>query len=187
MISDVCLMEIHAICNAIGWFILIPAGVWMSTMGRTSHPSKWRCYHGIIMLLATIIILAGSYCAYRVIGLPFNTLHTILGPILCVLLVLQVIVGIVAYFRRGHMCNCMIHTHRVSGLCLYLGGLVNGFVGAFMYSQMIISPLQHDLLALGTGFMAAVQLYLLWHVIPIWWSHLRGNDLSYEAIEDQVA
>lgn len=139
------------------------------------------------MLLATITIFVGAACAYKVVGFHFDTPHSILEGVLESFLTWQVSVGIWLFFRRGHACAYLVNVHRVMGMSLYLGGLVNGAMSVYLYSHVLLHQHAKDLLAMGLGFVAAVQLAVIWNAVPIWWSHLGRGDLSYEIIEDDVA
>ena len=178
---------IHGLAMALGWLALVPAGLWMSTVGRSRYPSKWTCYHGTIMLTAVAVILSGAACGYLASDPHFASPHQILGPIMNCLLLLQGLVGIWLYYQRGEVCRCVVKAHRIMGMVVYLGGLVNGALGVHAYSCGFAKEHDRYLLAMALGFVAAVELFLLWTILPVWWCHVRREPEDYEPLEDAAA
>lgn len=177
-------LAIHGVFMAVGWLVLVPAGVWMSTVGKQRCPEHWFCYHRALMASAMAIILTGAGLAISVTTPHFNTTHAILGPILNVLLVLQALGGWIISKRDtpGNQRPLLNKLHKLLGLMLYMGGLVNGALGLHAYSETLTCRHAIYGLAMLMGVIFTVHTYLLCIILPIWWSNWY-NDPQYEHLE----
>jgi hypothetical protein len=175
----------HSILMAIGWLVLVPVGVWMSTVGKKAYPSSWRCCHASIMLVATTVILTAASLCYYHYGLHFSTVHQIVSAFLNGLIVVQAAVGIYMYWKpQGEGPRPVLNSlHRLSGMVLYLGGLGNGIYGLHMYLSGM--PFDHCLykLSIAFGFFLGVQLALLCQILPAWWQNC-GDEHNYVQIPE---
>lgn len=175
------LLAIHAISMALGWLILVPLGVWLSSVGRRQYPAKWACYHGTVMGVATVIIFIGIFCAHKAIDEHFNDKIDALAPALHGLLLVQAVVGLVIYSRRGEVGTFVPKAHRALGLVLYLGGLINGTLGIYAYGKAFACVNARYILAMLGGVMASVHFYLMCHILPAWWKDMKTGT-SYEPL-----
>lgn len=162
---------------AIGWLVLIPAGIWMSTAGRSC--SHWRCTHAMCMITATILIVTAAICAWSINMPHFSNWHEMFGPVLIGLLLLQVVGGAVLYF--GGPNAIILKIHRLMGLVIYLGGLAYGSLVLHTYACGLTCPHAKYGIAMLMGFLVAVHGYLIYRIVPAWWALMCGN-YHYEAV-----
>lgn len=176
MWEKACLYSIHGIFMAIGWLILIPAGIWMSTIGKHRYPLAWVKYHAIIQGTAAILILSAATLALWITTPHFDTFHGVLGPCLNVLLVTQLVSGIILRnVRVGGHRPCIAKAHKAQGLLLYIGGLVNGSLGIHDYSMTIKSPSLLYSIAMMVGAMLMAQIWFVCQILPVWYGHWTND------------
>lgn len=180
-------ISVHGLMMALGWLVLLPMGLWMSTMER-NRCSKWLCYHTIFMSSATIVILFGALIAF----LNFNEylgFHQILGPLLNGSLVVQLAVGMMmrycTWFQNRSDLQWVRQAHRCMGMALYLGGLVNAGLGVWIFLGVLGASRLAHAVAMSAGVVGAVHAYYISIVVPAWWQNLK--DSSYSPVEGGVA
>lgn len=186
MIERNFLLAIHGVIMAVGWLVLVPAGMWMGTVGKRRHPEHWLCLHAFIMGTATVLILMGAFIAWSITVPHLGGLHGTFGIILDVALFAQALGGLYMYSRYDHDGSRPLFNRvgRIIGFFIYLGGLINGTLGLKAYADQVTCPQIKYSVAFTLGFMTAVQLVLLRHIIPAWWEDCNDSS-TYDAILDQ--
>lgn len=170
-------LAVHGTLMALGWLVLVPAGIWMSTVGKHRCPQYWFRYHRALMISALAVILTGAGLSLSVTAPHFTTIHGILGPILGVLLVVQAIGGWIISKREtlGGQRPLLNKVHKLLGPVLYGGGLVNGALGVHAYSEGLVNKHAIYGLAMLMGMALTVHVYLLCKVLPAWWDNWNNN------------
>ena len=180
MADTIVLYAVHGVLMAIGWLVLIPAGIWMSTIGKRRYPESWLCLHRSIMITALLVILSGAAIAISITRSHLATLHAILGPILNMMLIIQALAGwIISQSPPERNRPGLNKIHKALGLLLYLGGIVNGLLGMHEYSMKLSCP--HAIYMMGAfmGVVVCAEGYLLWTILPVWWD-TWCNDPNFE-------
>lgn len=183
------LITSHAILLTVGWLILVPAGTWMSTVGKSRYPEKWFCWHVGIMAIAAVTIFSAVAMSCSITDPHFSGAHQILGAGLDILLLVQALGGLWIHLHRDHEGAhrpAINKVHRTIGLVLYLGGLIYGIYGLHLYISGL--PFDHEMynLAVAFGFFLAIQLALLSCILPAWkknW-HEEGHHVHLPLIGD---
>jgi hypothetical protein len=173
LIDQSAIIATHTIMLAIGWLVLVPAGIWMSTVGRKRF-TNWHYYHAMIMIAATATILSAAVMAHSITDPRFVGIHQLTGMILDGLILIQALAGLWIFFvphQEDNSRPALQKLHRIVGLVVYLGGLAYGFYGMHLY----ISGLPHDSCfyrsAIGFGVTLTLHAALLSHILPAWWQN----------------
>ena len=180
MADNIVLYAVHGVLMAIGWLVLIPAGIWMSTIGKRRYPESWLCLHRSIMISALLVVLSSAAIAIAITGSHFTTLHAILGPVLNVMLIVQALAGwIISQSSPQRSRPALNKIHKFVGLLLYLGGIVNGLLGMHEYSMKLSCPHAIYMMGVLMGVIVCAEGYLLWAILPAWWD-TWCNDPNFE-------
>lgn len=151
----------------------------MSTVGKSRCPERWFCWHATIMAIAAVTILSAAAMAFSITDPHFSGIHQMFGAGLDLLLIVQAAGGLWSHFhhpQEGVHRPFINHMHRIVGLLLYLGGLINGIYGIHLYVSGM--PCDHTMynFAMAFGFLAAIELGVMCCILPAWWKNWNEGD-----------
>lgn len=165
---------LHGLLMVLGWLILIPAGIYVGTVGRCEFPgSHWQFWHRLLVLSGAAIIglsAAVSLCLTRP---HFQGIHQIADFIFNVALLIQTLLELTPEcLPQNIIVSRLLDVLNYSGISIYLGGMINVFIGLVIYqTRFVPDGILKNVVFFLSGVIAVAEFLLLTDILAAWWQN----------------